>query len=781
MNSIVTNNSKGITINGDVNSIIKYNRITYNSNLGLEISGSGITIEGNEINYNDKAISSNKFCDSRIINNTILFNNGNGISIRAGSGDRIFNITLSGNIINFNSDTGIYLSVHKSFLLNPNVQTSSIHDITIKDNTVHSNDGIGIQLKSSIHVKASYDNNYAPAESYIWNITIKNNTVYSNKGTGISLSSTSTSDSTYNTCYSHSYLYNISINKNMVNSNEGAGIDLSSSASNSKYKGSCRTYIYNINMTSNTIHLNQGAGISVRPFSDSSSSLLSSSYIGDIIITDNNVSSNKETGINFSLYSFSQFASSFSRVYHANITNNNVSSNGGNGISISSWASRIHGVDASISSTYENINIINNTVSTNEGAGINIGSKEYCSSIHNIKIKNNTISLSEGDGICLYSYYFIYNIILTSNTISSNQGVGIRNDAATSHNIGVEIDLTLNDNNIYSNDQAINVKGSNATITNNSIAYNTREGVLFEDSTDNEIHFNDIYSNDYGVKVSGGATVDAEKNYWGDSSGPYHESLNPDGKGNAVNGDGTELDFIPFLSSSVSGINERPVAVINADATNVGVDEDVTFLGGDSSDDSRVDKYFFDYGDGKNSSWTTLTTVVHKYSTSGEYNVILTVLDDYGVKNNNTATITIKVLNPKPIAEIISITPNPAKEGEAVTFIGNGTDDGTVVGYNWRSSNDNELSTEASFTTPSLSPGTYVIYFKVQDNLGEWSDEVSIELVVKHSGSLPDDGDDKEGDEEDDGGFLPGFDIITFAAALTIALVTCFRKKHISQ
>ncbi|MFH1413962.1 MAG: PKD domain-containing protein [Candidatus Omnitrophota bacterium] len=87
--------------------------------------------------------------------------------------------------------------------------------------------------------------------------------------------------------------------------------------------------------------------------------------------------------------------------------------------------------------------------------------------------------------------------------------------------------------------------------------------------------------------------------------------------------------------------------------------------------------------------------------------------------------------NIPPTATINSITPNPADPGENVSFSGSGTDpDGTVVAYSWRSSIDWTLSTSASFNTSTLSEGTHTIYFKVQDNDGEWSTEASTELVI---------------------------------------------------
>ena len=84
-----------------------------------------------------------------------------------------------------------------------------------------------------------------------------------------------------------------------------------------------------------------------------------------------------------------------------------------------------------------------------------------------------------------------------------------------------------------------------------------------------------------------------------------------------------------------------------------------------------------------------------------------------------------------PVAYIDAILPATVSSGEPVTFSGHGTDaDGTIVGYEWRSSLSGVLSTVAQFTTSSLSAGTHTIYFRVRDNQNLWSVEVSGSVEV---------------------------------------------------
>ena len=101
--------------------------------------------------------------------------------------------------------------------------------------------------------------------------------------------------------------------------------------------------------------------------------------------------------------------------------------------------------------------------------------------------------------------------------------------------------------------------------------------------------------------------------------------------------------------------------------------------------------------------------------------------------------------NLAPIANIDSISPNPATEGEIVSFMGYGYDsDGSIVSYSWESDIDGPLSTERSFSTSTLSVGEHTITFEVKDDEGRWSTSVTMTLVVQ------------EKEEEGEGGGLFG-------------------------
>ena len=288
------------------------------------------------------------------------------------------------------------------------------------------------------------------------------------------------------------------------------------------------------------------------------------------------------------------------------------------------------------------VKVQNNVIANNSQSGI------YVTGDNQVTIQNNTIR-SNAYGILLTGN-LISGVNLTQNTVLSNTQSGIQLDADAYNNIVVLYNV------LSANNKGFYVSGQASTfITNNSISYNTI-GIFYEQAQDHEAHWNDIYGNILGMDVSPTAVVDATYNYWGDESGPYHTSLNPAGKGNSVGGNGVNLDFIFFLTAPIGYINERPTARLLTDKKVVPPNQFVTFIATTSSDDRQVDQYFFDFGDGKNSSWTTLSIFVHEYSSVGTYDANVTVIDDFGVTSNNLATVTISVQNLTPLG--VSLTPD---------------------------------------------------------------------------------------------------------------------------
>jgi len=84
-----------------------------------------------------------------------------------------------------------------------------------------------------------------------------------------------------------------------------------------------------------------------------------------------------------------------------------------------------------------------------------------------------------------------------------------------------------------------------------------------------------------------------------------------------------------------------------------------------------------------------------------------------------------------PLAYIDSVSSPQVYTGEKIKFSGHAiSSEGQIVGYNWRSSINGNLSQLASFETDSLTAGQHTIWFKAQDNYGNWSTEVGTNVNV---------------------------------------------------
>lgn len=145
------------------------------------------------------------------------------------------------------------------------------------------------------------------------------------------------------------------------------------------------------------------------------------------------------------------------------------------------------------------------------------------------------------------------------------------------------------------------------------------------------------------------------------------------------------------------------------------------------------------------SSWITSVAPVEGNS-SGEPDVITISIDTANLPSGSTYTnltsissnggngavsVTVSVENSRPVAFIDEIDPNPAEQGQIVSFYGHGYDeDGIITSYRWRSGIDGVLSSSEDFQSPTLSIGSHTIYYMVMDDDGDWSEEVSQNLVV---------------------------------------------------
>jgi parallel beta-helix repeat protein/predicted outer membrane repeat protein len=220
------------------------------------------------------------------------------------------------------------------------------------------------------------------------------------------------------------------------------------------------------------------------------------------------------------------------------IQNNNVSKNTGTGMAISN------------NSGIGEVTIDDNTIDDNGTGGNGI----YISQIEYATISGNTITrhIKESEWWTGIGLYNSGGNIISDNTINENL-VGIFIDSS-SHNNRV-INNVISDNAM----DGIWIDGDENDILGNTISNNTGAilcGVYLTGSAENNvINFNNITENSldlpHGVYNSNELTdVDARWNWWGDASGPYHETDNPDGLGDGVS---DYVDYGSWLNASVTG------------------------------------------------------------------------------------------------------------------------------------------------------------------------------------------------------------------------------------
>jgi len=114
---------------------------------------------------------------------------------------------------------------------------------------------------------------------------------------------------------------------------------------------------------------------------------------------------------------------------------------------------------------------------------------------------------------------------------------------------------------------------------------------------------------------------------------------------------------------------------------------------------------------------------------NGTHMITLIVEDGYKVRSNKA--IGEVMVNGIPRAIIEAIEPGHVNDSEPVIFRGGFIDaENSVDGFHWESNIDGVLSDQARYHSSSLTNGTHTITFRVMDDFGVWSENVTATLVV---------------------------------------------------
>jgi len=562
-----------------------WNTITFNATTDEKL-----TLEHVKIEYAIHGVTIKSLKPAVVRNSHILNCSESGLLIGGRSILIASSVILENNIIEYNKRgiTTDYEPVHAG--------------VVVRDNTIQQNDEEGILLMSG----GAYT---SATNVHICYIGFYDNRISLNGlqgrfgGSGIYIGATSKANAS---------IYDLTFDSNILTSNNGTGIYISCSPSSTT--SAANAHIYDLEFFNNTAVSNVGGGIYLRARAYGNQQIANSD-IHDISFTRNNLTRN-----------------------YSGIT-----------LDCSATSSTLHDDNAHIYDVQLNSNVL----TLNSYDGISVESTAHNCSIYNTYVTSNIATLNGAVGIDVDAYVgynngYLYNVYISENIAKANY-VGILARAPQNYSL-TQYDVSITGNVVSGNmAEGIFVGGWDedgviSNITGNSVAYN-QIGIMYSRTTQGNIaHYNDIYNNTYGMNVTMGATVNAENNYWGHPNGPYHPSVWPEGGGNPVNGNGVDLDFIPFLTTNQTLLNQRPTATLFSDKSTVDINETVTFSASGSTDDGYVEYYFFDFGDGTNSSWTNSPTITHQYAEEGTYNVTVTVMDNLGVVSTNTEQVKIQMI-----------------------------------------------------------------------------------------------------------------------------------------
>jgi subtilisin family serine protease len=165
-------------------------------------------------------------------------------------------------------------------------------------------------------------------------------------------------------------------------------------------------------------------------------------------------------------------------------------------------------------------------------------------------------------------------------------------------------------------------------------------------------------------------------------------------------------------------VNGAPTAIIDSVSPNPALVGEEVQLTGHGNDDSGIVNY--SWSSSINGHLGFGPSIMVDDLSNGDH-VISFKVQDTDLIWSDDVTVNLKVHN-RPQAVIESISPNPANEGDKVTFSGYGIDDGLVEAYEWASDLEGVMSTSNSFDVSDLDIGTHEVSFRVRDEDGVWSE-----------------------------------------------------------
>lgn len=251
-------------------------------------------------------------------------------------------------------------------------------------------------------------------------------------------------------------------------------------------------------------------------------------------------------------------------------------------------------------------------------------------------------------------------------------------------------------------------------------------------------HFDGSNSTDDGEIVSyewefsdGGNATGEEVDHFYNSTGEHTATLTvTDSDGNTD----SETVSIEIREEDVT----KPDASVTASPKTVEKGETITFDGSNSSDESGIAKYHWDFdGDNEFERTTDGPTTTYTFSEPGEYEVVMGAEDDGDNRLIGTDTVNVTVeesssgtpTDGKPTAKL-SLTKQTADFDQKIGYNASAsTDDGEVVEYRWDFDGDGDVDrTTPDNATGKNNPAHTVWHevYKLHDETGTYTATVTV-------------------------------------------------------
>jgi len=712
-NSLINNGRDGIFLFGSGNTLTNNTCINNswdciyleasdtNTIKGNRMVGDGIFITGSKIHWNTHVIDTTNTVNGKPVQ---YYSNVSGITVPLGAGQVILANTTNMLVENQNLSSGSVgiLMGYSSYVNLSNIICSNNYyygiylwysnNNTLVENICSNNNQNGIYIDYSddntlTNNTSTNNDDYGISLHYSNINTLANNTCSNNGETGIRISG---SDNT--------------ITNNIYNNNGDHGIHLSSSGYNTITNNICSNNDKNgilldrsdtNTITNNTCSKNNG-GI-----------YLSNSDYNTII--NNTYSNNVAAGIFFHLS------------YNNNITTNTISNNGIHGI-------RLRGTDNTLTNNicsnndygiflWDGPNILtNNTISENT-VGIYVEGSSYGNIVHYNNIFNNGDFGINASSTINSTYNWWGDISGPYHPDDNPDGKGDNVTDDVEFDPWLEEKLTIPPSatidNIYPSlpnaGDEVTFSGSGMDFDGTVIAYEWKSDLDGHLSDQDSFSTMTLSVREHTISFR----VKDNDNKWSDWVS-------------------TTLLVRASPTATIDDISPSPALY----------GELVSFLGSGFDTDGSIVAYEWKSDlDGALSTSVSFTD----HPSVGNHTISFRVQDD-DFQWSAWVTQSLNILQPGaelPVATITSISPNPAKQGVAVTFSGTGSHSAwSITQYAWLSNKQGLLSQEAAFSTDELWVGTHTITFKVIDETGEVSQLQNQTLVIQPAGTDDDDDDD---------------------------------------